>query len=62
MKADSALHLTIVKAAHNDLLLDMYVNILEEIQFSITSTTEMSPEANQHNGHAALVKAIGKTK
>lgn len=38
----------------------MYVNILEEIQFSITSTTEMSPEANQHKGHLALVKAIEK--
>ncbi|MCD2246915.1 FadR family transcriptional regulator [Listeria marthii] len=60
VKADSALHLTIVKAAHNELLLDMYGNILEEIQFSITSTTEMNPEANQHNGHGLLVSAIEK--
>ncbi|MBC2260966.1 FadR family transcriptional regulator [Listeria sp. FSL L7-0091] len=60
IKADSALHLTIVKAAHNDLLLDMYVNILEEIQFSITSTTEMNPAVNKHNGHETLVSAIEK--
>ncbi|MDS9999374.1 FadR/GntR family transcriptional regulator [Listeria cossartiae subsp. cayugensis] len=60
VKADSALHLAIVKAAHNDLLIDMYGNILEEIQFSITSTTEMDPAANQHGGHAALVSAIEK--
>lgn len=58
VKADAALHLAIVKAAHNKLLLDMYANILEDIQFSITSTTEINPSENKHHGHTALVTAI----
>ncbi|MBC1611865.1 FadR family transcriptional regulator [Listeria welshimeri] len=60
VKADTALHLAIVKASHNDLLLDMYANILEEIQFSITSTTEINPVESTHSGHTALVSAIEK--
>ncbi|CAM4156999.1 FadR/GntR family transcriptional regulator [Listeria ivanovii] len=56
--ADASLHLAIVKAAHNKLLLDMYANILEDIQFSITSTTEINPSENKHHGHTALIAAI----
>lgn len=58
IKADTALHLAVVKAAHNQLLLDMYANILEEIQFSITSTTDINPSENKHHGHTALISAI----
>ncbi|KGL44708.1 GntR family transcriptional regulator [Listeria newyorkensis] len=56
VEADWQLHQTIAAASYNPLLIDMYAHLFEEIQMSITSTTEMN-DANGA-GHNDLILAI----
>ncbi|AQY50676.1 GntR family transcriptional regulator [Listeria weihenstephanensis FSL R9-0317] len=56
VEADWQLHQTITAASYNPLLIDMYAHLFEEIQMSITSTTEMHDASNA--GHTDLILAI----
>ncbi|WP_430534107.1 FadR/GntR family transcriptional regulator [Listeria rocourtiae] len=56
VEADWQLHQAIAAASYNPLLIDMYAHLFEEIQMSITSTTEMN-DANGA-GHKDLILAI----
>jgi len=54
---DMHLHQTIVAAAGNPLLVDLYQHMFERIQMSIMSTTEVSSDVD-HTGHRNLIEAI----
>ncbi|WP_239256946.1 FadR/GntR family transcriptional regulator [Listeria ilorinensis] len=58
VKQDTKLHLAIVAAAHNQLLMDIYANLIEQIQHSIFRTAELTKETII--GHPALIAAIDR--
>ncbi len=57
---DMQLHQTIVAAAGNPLLVDLYQHLFERIQMSIMSTTEVDDNGHDHTGHRNLIAAIRK--
>ncbi|MBC2239115.1 FadR/GntR family transcriptional regulator [Listeria booriae] len=56
VESDWQLHQAITAASYNPLLIDMYAHLFEEIQISITSTTEMNDASAA--GHNDLILAI----
>lgn len=56
VEADFKLHQAITTASYNQLLIDLYAHLFEQIQMSITSTTELSD--SYCTGHRNLIQAI----
>ncbi|WP_099223302.1 FadR/GntR family transcriptional regulator [Listeria costaricensis] len=56
VEQDTKLHLAIVAASHNQLLFDIYANLIEQIRHSIVRTAELTKETII--GHPALIEAI----
>lgn len=54
--ADISLHISVVKAAHNSLLLTLYTNIVEQMKISIEKTVSLADDYTI--GHQQLIQAI----
>ena len=53
-RADALLHLAVMRASHNEVLIELYRGLTEVVTDSVAITSTMDP----HVGHAELIEAI----
>ncbi|MGI6870191.1 FadR/GntR family transcriptional regulator [Amycolatopsis sp. 3B14] len=58
VRADTEFHLAVVRAAHNDLLTELYRGILEAVTASVAATTDTRLPESEAIGHRGLLEAI----
>jgi DNA-binding FadR family transcriptional regulator len=56
--ADSAFHLSVVAAAHNEVLMELYADLVQVIRDSLRGQFDPDLSVKEHMDHARLVEAI----